>query len=907
MRIKTRKIKIISLILALVMILESLPVAAVAGEVEELALETGASGSGIYSVLILDTSSSMSGTPLDVQKQAAIRFCESVLDADGENYVAIVSLNSSPEMVCGFSSDMTTLESSINSLTAGGNTNTGYALTIAGNLLAEISETATKNIILCSDGLPVCGITSSTGPYNSIEYSCYKYANFVYNLAQTLKESYTIYTLGFFHSLSGSRLTFGEKLMEDIATDGCYYEVTDVDELEFEFGNISSDITYTPFETSGTFYYQSTVTNQKESYSFYYTDEWFGNSPYTTYQHELTQMSIRVAMAAFAPDSNPKNSTNAVNLLLQMGFSEIVSSYPEPEYDTIGYSIGSKTITTSSGETSTLIVVAVRGGGYGEEWGGNFRVLPDDEALFTSDADHEGFAIAASQVLSGISEYASSHTLESDVKIWICGFSRAAATSNLVGAELIDSVTGNSSESYVDGLTADGIYTFCFECPQDTLDSEAGDSRYSSIINVVNPVDIVPKVAPSELGYTRYGTTIFTPSIATTSDYQTYSESMIESYRSILSWTNSTTDVSILTSQTSSQSAVLDDIISSISDSLMLGSSGADWRESYLAIQDEIIAFAAETIEGEVGDAASVAEILLSLNSAFPSLASNVISLYASGGNLDSFGYAHYPELCLAWLDSDACESYFASQTGKTSETTVTASQASTYRKVYINGSVDVSAYDSGGNLVASIISGSVQDVKNGVGAYIDSDGQKVLIFPTDMEYTLNLTATADGNFTYTVTEYNFDSGKTEKVVGYHEVEAQAGDSFVGMVENLKTTADAQYPLLKSGTEELNATASLSGSEVTNYAVEVVAGDGGTVSGGGIYVSGEFARVTAIPELGYLFSGWYVGGELVSTDYEYRFLVDSDITVTAVFNGIGNSITSMITNWFANLAQLYGA
>ncbi|MCD7784750.1 MAG: hypothetical protein LUH18_04110 [Oscillospiraceae bacterium] len=672
---------------------------------------------------------------------------------------------------------------------------------------------------------------------------------------------------------------------------------------EVEALALSSDTSCAPFETSGTFYYQSTVTNQKESYSFYYTDEWFSSSPYTTYQHELTQMSIRVAMAAFAPDSNPTKSSNAISLMLKMGFSEIVTSYPEPEYDTIGYSIGSKTITYSNGETSTLIVVAVRGGGYGEEWGGNFRVLPDETSLFTSDADHEGFAIAANQVLSRISEYASSHTLEPDVKIWICGFSRAAATSNLVGAELIDSVTGNSDESYVDGLTTDGIYTFCFECPQDTLDSEAGDPRYSSIINVVNPVDIVTKVMPSELGYTRYGTTIFTPSIATTSDYQTYSESMIESYRSILSGTNANADISLLTSQASSQSAILDDIISSISDSLNVGNSSADWRENYLEIQDEIIAYAAETIEGEVGDAASVAEILLSLNSAFPSLAGNVISLYASGGNLDSVGYAHYPELCLAWLDSDACESYFASQTGKTSETTVTASLASTYRKLYINGSVDVSVYDSDGNLVAEIISGSVKDVENRVGAYIDADGQKVLILPTDMEYTLNLTATADGNFTYTVTEYNFDSGETEKVVSYREVEAEVGDSLVGTVENLKIVADAAYSLSTPDSEELTTAVSLSGSEVTNYTVEVVAGDGGTASGGGIYVSGEFARVTAIPELGYLFSGWYVAGELVSTEFEYSFLVDSDITVIAVFKGIKSSLTSMISGWFTSLAD----
>ncbi|MCD7822653.1 MAG: VWA domain-containing protein [Oscillospiraceae bacterium] len=942
--------KILSLLLAVVMIFEVLPLASLAAELEGelsvagiseddelseeeiLALESEpdsepyvledysaengiavASEEGImltatssdivrYCVLILDTSGSMSGTPLTVQKQAAIKFCESVLEAEGTNYVAIIRLNSSATTVCSFTSNLTTLKNSINSLTASGNTNTGAALALAGNLLAAVNnDSAIKNIILCSDGLPVGGSSSTTGPYTSSDYSGYKLANYAYNTAQTLKEKYTVYTLGFFHSLSGKNLTFGEKLLSDIATDGCFHEVTSVDDLEFEFGNISGEITYTPFTASGTFYYQSVVTGQRESYSFSYTDEWFTNSPYTTYQHALTQMSIRVAMAAFAPDNDSTNGVNATNLMLQMGFSEIVSSYPEPQYDTIGYSIGSKTISSPSGEESTLLVVAVRGGGYGAEWGGNFRLLPSYTTYFTSNAPHEGFQYAANQVLAGIKEYAETHTMLSSVKIWICGFSRAAATSNLVGAELIDSVTGNSLETYVDGLTADGVYTFCFECPLNTLDSDSSNSRYSSIINIVNPADLVPKVAPSDLGYKRYGTTLYTPSNATTSNYATtYKQSMMTNYISILTAASAGTPINELISQSSNQTAVLDDIVSAISDSLKNGHSSSNWRINYLQLQDQLIAFAAEAMGGAEGDT-SVGGILLALNSAFPSLIGSVVSLYFNGGTIDSVSYAHYPELCLAWLDSTVSQSYFESQSGKSTATTTTAATASSYRKIYINCPVDVEAYDDSGNLVAEIISDTVQEIDDGVGAYIDADGQKVLILPTDMEYTVNLTATDDGEVTYTATEYSISSGEVEKVVSYYEVEVAEGETLVGTVENLESVNEAEYPLTVNNAE-ITPSISLTASQVESYTVEVTTSDGGTVSGGGTYTVGEFAMVTATADEGYSFSGWYLDGVLVSTEAEYRFLVSASVSVAAVFKK-DSTRSDILTTWLTNPAN----
>ncbi len=91
-----------------------------------------------YCVLILDTSGSMSGTPASVQKQAAIKFCEQLLAAKGENHIALVKLNSTSEKMCDFSSNLDTLKSYINNAPASGGTNINQALQVADTLMKKL-------------------------------------------------------------------------------------------------------------------------------------------------------------------------------------------------------------------------------------------------------------------------------------------------------------------------------------------------------------------------------------------------------------------------------------------------------------------------------------------------------------------------------------------------------------------------------------------------------------------------------------------------------------------------------------------------------------------------------------------------------------------------------------------------
>ncbi len=182
-----------------------------------------------YTVLILDTSGSMSGEPLNVQKQAAIKFCDTMLKSDGRNLISIIQLNSYAKIGCEFTSDLNILESCIDNTRASGGTNMNDALISAETLLnaivADNSATIVKNIVLCTDGRP-------------------NNSSAVMTTANSLKGKYNLYTLGFFHSLSGDILSSARKLLEDIASKKeWYYEVVNVDNLEFTFGVIADEIT----------------------------------------------------------------------------------------------------------------------------------------------------------------------------------------------------------------------------------------------------------------------------------------------------------------------------------------------------------------------------------------------------------------------------------------------------------------------------------------------------------------------------------------------------------------------------------------------------------------------------------------------------------------------------------------
>lgn len=174
-------------------------------------------------VLVLDVSGSMSGTPLEETKKAATKFINTILKEDAS--IGIVTYDNTAAMMSDFSVDETHLTGIASEIRGGGGTNIESGLQLADGMLST-SNAEKKIIVLMSDGAPNAGKVDD----ELVEY------------AGSIKEKGTyIYTLGFFSSM-GSGKHSAQTLMQNIASDGCHYEVADADDLVFFFGDIADQI-----------------------------------------------------------------------------------------------------------------------------------------------------------------------------------------------------------------------------------------------------------------------------------------------------------------------------------------------------------------------------------------------------------------------------------------------------------------------------------------------------------------------------------------------------------------------------------------------------------------------------------------------------------------------------------------
>lgn len=203
-----------------------------------------------YAVLILDGSGSMEGEPWENQQKAAIKFCNSLINSEYENYIAVVEITEDSRQICDFTNDISVLEDAVKQVSDMGGTDITGALRIAKTLLDNIPKTVRtviKNTVLCSDGLPEAGEFSESGQYTANDNEwCYGYANSAMSAAEELiGDGGSIYTLGFFHNMYSEEMAFAKRFMNDIQTSG-YYEVTDPDALSVTFAEVAEEIIEEP-------------------------------------------------------------------------------------------------------------------------------------------------------------------------------------------------------------------------------------------------------------------------------------------------------------------------------------------------------------------------------------------------------------------------------------------------------------------------------------------------------------------------------------------------------------------------------------------------------------------------------------------------------------------------------------
>lgn len=167
--------------------------------------------------VVLDTSGSMDGQPLAATQQASKSFIHKILQQYAD--IGIVTFNDDAETVAGFTMNESLLGNAVDNITAGGDTATATGLTKAYEMLKD-SGARQKIIVLMSDG------ESHDDPSG---------------IAQTIRDAgITIYTLGFFNQI-GDKASV-QAIMENLASEGCHYEVDSQGGLQQFFDDIASQI-----------------------------------------------------------------------------------------------------------------------------------------------------------------------------------------------------------------------------------------------------------------------------------------------------------------------------------------------------------------------------------------------------------------------------------------------------------------------------------------------------------------------------------------------------------------------------------------------------------------------------------------------------------------------------------------
>lgn len=987
--------KIIALLLSIVILATCIPYTTFASNDAEISR---------YTVLVLDTSGSANflyngsvfytaDTAISYVKQAASKFLEDILDANGTNYVAVVSFKSTAQVVSAFSTDPNSIKNKVNSLSASGSTrDISAGLAKAKSLLSEIpsGDNVKKNVVLFTTGMTNDGSYNYTGKYdsNTVASSWYRtdtgvklyaYANNAISVAETLKSDATLYTLGLFKTYANMPeqgkdvVEFFKLTAKNLATSEEYfYEVDDPNDLEFTFGDIANDIINETKEI--TFTYASAGDKTAKCY---YTNDYFAKSSYI-FNSSLATMSMSFAWSAFGSSDGGQSdysnkSKNARDLLEKIGVKpENIKTNDwftkKPTTDSIGVIAGNMPITVKN-KDYTLIAVAVRGGGYEQEWASNFTIGRSGQ--------HYGFDSAKESVLSFLKNYVSEQNITGDIKFWITGYSRAAATANLVAGAIDNQNPFGSNVKY----TNDDVFAYCFETPAGALTSQVkNQSKYNNIFNIINSNDPVPYVAPAALGFSRYGIDKYLPSAQSTTNYSSLKNNMLKIYNSLDSTTDYIVDnfkmkklgvknwlpggkeISYIQDDNEnnySQGVFLSNYVTIVSKefiknrnnyvdnyqsqireicSVMFGCTDEQSKKlmdslisqakdewgalawSYVwnvgvnpwGSEEDAFQIVSNWLKKAVKDAGITNYSEQTIDSAGKKLADLMLALIANHPNYfttavvngSSLGAAHFPELCYSWL---------ASMDKNYSNNTSSSFNNGGYRIIRINCPVDIELRDSEGKLLASIVDEKAENCDSSLIYGIDDDGQKFIVLPISEDYNIEVLARENTKVNIGVSEYCAQVGEFTRNINYFDLDLEKGESVAGELPSYKDSevegdtpngSTAEYMFRDSDNTVILPNSDLRGDEAVEayYNVNAIPEDNakGFVVGSGIHQYGQFAQIEAVGQNGYSFVGWYVDGKLVSSDEQYRVLVDGDIEIIAKFELTCNHICHK-TNFFAKL------
>lgn len=608
---------------------------------------------------------------------------------------------------------------------------------------------------------------------------------------------------------------------------------------------------------TGIFRYLGSDDVTPREYKYSYSDEWLkcpsDNTPY-----EMLQFSLCLAMSASLKGDITKfynqvgyEYTDSIDYegkgLNVLAGDKVIDSiyYPAPEVNgkyyvnSVGYAIGYKKI-----DDLNVILVSIRGGNYGSEWGGNFNIGLGEDAA--------GFEIGAQQVLDGIKNEIDRRNLKENIKVWVVGYSRAAAIANLTGAKL--------NQGVIEGVTKENVYSFSFECPRGTKDPEAFSEKYNNLISVANPNDIVPKLAESVFGFRRYGKTFYIPAPENDITFQEKLERMEEFESHIIPFKF---NPSLNASYT--ENVFINDLAFSF------GSLKKYVNEFQVPLMQAVAVFlggAKEKVSRDTMIAlGEMEETLLRTN---PINTSRIARLFgAKPHQVFRISFEapllqnHAMELTLSWIASLKGYEDFGKQK---------------YRLVFISNSSEIAVFDSENKLKANIRKDVIQEIEDGIWCEIDNNNQAVILLPIDDSYKIDVYSKKTVDPFISVADFDMSLNLKDRIYNYETIEDTRGFMVI-----IKVPKDLEDVTIINRERKIEPKEILNQDEIVYYQIRSNSEGNGKATGGGYFTKGEMAQVIAFPKEGYKFLGWYLDEQKVSDHIVYRFPVNNDVSLIAKF------------------------
>ena len=605
----------------------------------------------------------------------------------------------------------------------------------------------------------------------------------------------------------------------------------------------------------------------------YADDSWFEYNAYVN-----TNIDIARFCADYCNLGYCYNKKEIKYYLEKSGFS-LRSCDMSSERDEVNYFIADKTITTNGKERTLIFVGCI--GSYKDQWYSNFDPAGKDNLHNYADPKenegiHLGFANAREFVYGKLKDYIAENNIDiSSASLLLTGHSRGSATVNLLAAKLIDdNIKAEEDSDYVPeiNINRNRIYTYGFATPNTALTTKSlNNERYKSIINIVNPEDLVTKLIPTAWGYGRYGTTYTLPS---KTNYNVANSTYLEDVQKYTLLNGNDVQYEPYDQGEVAVYNFVEDMTSHLKDMTDFYEKKDiyTFNTTYNLFKETLLPFVAGG-KNWVDYLAAIATLL-----------TKPLTFQRAAV---AFFFDHQfiePE----FEDAHSMKTYAAFV--KTLDASVLFTKRAGYKGT-VNCPVDVEIYDKHtgqlvGKITNNVVDEEVAAQKNAIIMTVDGDSKSFWL-PSNGDFEIKLIGNGEGAMDYTMSEIDSDIGEVKRV-NFFDVEITDDLTMVADV-NVEDFDVEEHKLIFEDGETLEPTEILNEEEISIYNIEINTTRGGSANTSQTAKSGDYVNVNATANAGWDFDGWYENGKLVSTDKEYSFVVKSDRNLEARFKHISHS------------------